>query len=259
MKVHFFKYQGTGNDFVIVDNRENKISLTQEQVAFICDRRFGVGADGLMLLNSRDGYDFEMIYYNSDGRPGSMCGNGGRCLVRFAHEIGIQKEHYQFMAVDGRHEAKICKDGTVALKMNDVQDVQHQSEYTVLDTGSPHAVQQVSDVWRLDVLTEGRNIRYSEPFKEKGINVNFIEPLVEGGGIVVRTYERGVEDETYSCGTGVTAAAVAYMHHPDGPTHVPVKTKGGELSVSFEKKGDRFENIWLQGPAEKVFEGHITI
>jgi len=260
MQIQFYKYQGAGNDFVIMDNRNQRYdSLTKEQVAFLCDRRFGIGADGLMLLNTHAGYDFEMKYYNADGRESSMCGNGGRCLVQFANDCGIRKDVYKFLAVDGEHEASINDDGTVALKMNDVNEVKHDHGNYILNTGSPHYVHLASDVMGLDVFKKGREIRYSKEFEKEGINVNFVEQTDHPTKIIVRTYERGVEDETFSCGTGVTAAALVCSHNDNGFNRVEVKTKGGLLSVEYEKTGDSYTNIWLNGPAVKVFEGNIEI
>ena len=260
MKIQFYKYQGTGNDFVILDNRDKKYDgLTKQQIALLCDRRFGIGADGLMLLNTRPGYDFEMKYYNSDGRESSMCGNGGRCLTKFAHDIGIILSDYKFLAIDGDHEASINTDGTVALKMNDVNDVRYERGNYILNTGSPHFVTMAHDVMHLDVFRKGRDIRYSNEFKEEGINVNFVEQTDEPDKIIVRTYERGVEDETYSCGTGVTASALVCYHNDNGFNRVEVQTKGGELSVEYDKIGDSYKNVWLNGPAVKVFEGSLEI
>ncbi|GAA4754829.1 diaminopimelate epimerase [Flavisolibacter ginsenosidimutans] len=259
MRLHFYKYQGTGNDFVIFDNRENKIQLTRKQVAFLCDRRFGVGADGLMLLNPHPQYDFEMKYYNADGRESTMCGNGGRCLVKFADETGILKSQYHFIAVDGEHEARIEANGNVALKMNDVSDVQSRYNKYVLNTGSPHYVEIVENVMGLDVYHAGRAVRYNDEFKNEGVNVNFVQQTGEPDKIIVRTYERGVEDETYSCGTGVTASALVNYHNENGYNYVCVQTKGGMLNVEFDKTENGFKNIWLIGPATKVFEGEIEI
>jgi diaminopimelate epimerase len=260
MQLHFYKYQGTGNDFVIMDNRSGELDgLTEEQVKFMCDRRFGIGGDGLMLLNSHPQYDFEMKYYNSDGRESSMCGNGGRCLVKFAHDIGMVKTNYNFIAVDGKHDAKVNTDGTVSLKMNDVESINRVGQDFVLDTGSPHFVQLTGDVMDMDVFKKGREIRYSDEYKAKGINVNFVERTIDKDQIIVRTYERGVEDETFSCGTGVTAAALVCHRNDNGINRVPVQTKGGMLSVEYDKVGDSFKNIWLTGPAEKVFEGTIDL
>lgn len=260
MQIRFYKYQGTGNDFVILDNRDGQYNgLSTEQVAFLCDRRFGVGADGLMLLSTREGYDFEMIYYNADGRESSMCGNGGRCLTKFASDMGMILTTYRFIAIDGEHEASINTDGTVALKMNDVEQVREDGNNFILNTGSPHFVSLTNNVMDLDVFKKGREIRYNNEFKEKGINVNFVEQMEDADKIIVRTYERGVEDETYSCGTGVTAAALVCHHNDNGFNRVEVKTKGGWLSVEYDKIGDTYRDVWLNGPAVKVFEGTIHI
>lgn len=260
MKIQFYKYQGTGNDFVILDNRNKQYdSLTKEQIEFLCDRRFGIGADGLMLLNTHPDYDFEMKYYNSDGRESSMCGNGGRCLTKFATDIGLVQTDYKFLAIDGKHEASINTDGTVALKMNDVDEVKYDHGNFVLNTGSPHFVTLINDVMHYDVFKKGREIRNSNEFKDGGINVNFVQQTEEADKIIVRTYERGVEDETFSCGTGVTASALVCSHNDNGFNRVEVKTKGGDLSVEYDKIGDAYKNIWLNGPAVKVFEGTLEI
>jgi diaminopimelate epimerase len=260
MQLHFYKYQGTGNDFVIMDNRSGGLNgLTEAQVKHLCDRRFGIGGDGLMLLNQHPQYDFEMKYYNSDGRQSSMCGNGGRCLVKFAHDMGMNKTSYHFIAVDGEHDAEVNSDGTVSLKMNDVERINTDGLDYVLNTGSPHYVQFTEGVMDLDVFQQGRAIRNSDTYKEKGINVNFVERQQEGGGIIVRTYERGVEDETFSCGTGVTAAALVCHTNDSGLNEVAVQTRGGRLRVKYDKQGDTFKDIWLIGPAEKVFEGTVEL
>jgi diaminopimelate epimerase len=261
MILPFHKYQGTGNDFIIVDNRSKEYSfLAAEQVRRVCDRRFGIGADGLMLLNEKNGYDFEMIYYNSDGKEGSMCGNGGRCMVKFAYQLGIHSSTYHFTASDGIHEAEIDTDGIVSLKMKDVSKVRKFHGDFILDTGSPHYVKIVPDVMNLDVFKKGHDIRYSKEFEEEGINVNFVEQMPEVDKIIVRTYERGVEDETYSCGTGVTAAALICFHNENGFNEVEIKTLGGNLTVEYERVDDnQYQNIWLCGPAEKVFEGSVEL
>ena len=258
MTISFHKYQGTGNDFVIIDNRKAKLSLTTAQVKHLCDRRFGIGGDGLMLLQELPGYDFEMVYFNADGREASMCGNGGRCLTRFAYDCGIHKEKYRFLAVDGPHEAVLADNGWVNLKMKNVDNITEHHGDAVLDTGSPHYVKAVNDVMNMDVYSAGKEIRYSREYQEKGINVNFVEG--NDRRIIVRTYERGVEDETYSCGTGVTAAALVFAHNDNGFNRIEVQTKGGYLAVEFDKTIDqRYENIWLCGPATFVFKGEIGI
>ena len=259
MNVAFYKYQGTGNDFIIIDNRTNEINLTPLQVKKMCDRRFGIGADGLMLLGAEAGYDFTMTYYNADGNESTMCGNGGRCLVKFAYHQGMRRNTYNFLAIDGKHEAIIDDNGWVNLKMQDVHGIKRIYTDSVLNTGSPHYIKPVTDLRRVDVCKEGKSIRNSNGYKEKGINVNFVE---EGNddNLFVRTYERGVENETLSCGTGVTAAALVYAHNEMGFNRIDITTLGGKLAVEFDKMGeDNFENIWLCGPAEFVFKGTIEI
>ncbi len=260
MNLHFYKYQGTGNDFIILDNRENSIRfLNSEQIQYLCDRRFGIGADGLMLLQLREAYDFEMVYYNADGHESSMCGNGGRCLVKFAQQMGIVKDTYRFIAIDGMHEAMIDQNGIVKLQMQDVSQVKKVDNAFILNTGSPHYVTTTNNIHSINVYEQGRAVRYSDNFKKEGINVNFVERLPDSG-IFVRTYERGVEDETLSCGTGVTAAALVSAYNNKGFNNVQIKTKGGDLAVEFEKMGEQhFSNIWLCGPAQFVFEGDITV
>ena len=259
MTIHFYKYQGTGNEFIILDNRTGQYSdISKHHVFSLCNRRFGIGGDGLMMLNEKPGYDFEMKYFNSDGKESSMCGNGGRCMVKFAYHLGLHRNSYKFVAVDGEHEAEIDTDGTVSLKMQNVSDVRNYHGDYILNTGSPHYVKVITDIMMLDVVKKGKEIRYSKEFEKEGINVNFVERMHEDDHILVRTYERGVEDETYSCGTGVTAAAIVCFHNENGFNQVEVKTLGGNLSVEFDRiDDDHYENIWLCGPAELVFEGTI--
>ena len=259
MLIQFSKYQGTGNDFIIIDNRDNLIALTNENVHHLCNRKFGVGADGLMLLQQHPNYDFEMIYYNADGNLGSLCGNGGRCLVKFAYDNGIVRSNYKFLAFDGEHEAEFGERNWINLKMQDVNNVKEKNGDFILNTGSPHYIKAVDDAMSIDVLEDGKEIRYSKEFKEKGININFVQSIDEDA-IMVRTYERGVEDETLSCGTGVTASALVFAHNEKGFNRIDVKTKGGYLAVEFYKNGEQnFENIWLCGPAVFVFKGEIEI
>jgi diaminopimelate epimerase len=258
MTIQFSKYQGTGNDFVIIDNRDGSISLSNQQISYLCDRRFGVGADGLMLLGTATGYDFSMTYYNADGTEGTMCGNGGRCLVQFAHDNGIVKDHYHFIAIDGPHEASIHNNGWVYLKMSDVNSVEKGDGFFVTNTGSPHYVAKVNELANFDVFKEGKAIRYNDRFAKEGINTNFIEQLQDC--LFVRTYERGVENETYSCGTGVTASALISCLHKEGEHTIDIKTLGGKLAVSFTNKGGgHFNNIWLKGPGTFVYKASIHI
>ena len=255
--MEFYKYQGTGNDFVMIDNRSGEWNdLSIKNIQKLCDRRFGIGADGLIKINTKEGVDFEVDYYNSDGSK-SFCGNGARCSVAFAHFLSIFKDNKTvFNAIDGLHEAEI-NDDIVKLKMSDVNHIDDDGNDSVLDTGSPHYVRYVEDISNFNVFAEGNSIRNSENYKEKGINVNFVENISDDE-IFVRTYERGVEDETFSCGTGVTASALTFLQKSN-LTSIKVKTLGGDLKVYAEKNGDSFREIWLEGPAKQVFEGKVDL
>ena len=257
MQQTFYKYQGTGNDFVMIDNRQQTFDKNDTaRVAFLCDRRFGVGADGLILLENHPEYDFKMVYYNADGNESSMCGNGGRCLVAFAKQLGVIADKAVFEAIDGMHHASI-KDGIVKLQMVDVDTIDTSNNHMFLNTGSPHHVQFEDDIEDFDIKTKGANIRYGAPYNEAGTNVNFVKKLSEST-FKVRTYERGVEDETLACGTGVTAVALA-MHHA-GETknnHVNLNVEGGKLEVCFDLENSIYKNVWLIGPAKFVFKGTI--
>jgi len=259
MIIPFTKYQGTGNDFVIIDQRNHQYIKHQDisTISQICDRKFGVGADGLILLENHPEHDYEMIYFNADGRTSSMCGNGGRCITAFAGQVGAAKGQNTFMAIDGLHISKLLEDGSVSLKMNDVLEVRSGEDFYILDTGSPHYIIFVEDIDDIDIKSQGEAIRYSEEFRVEGINVNFVE--IQDNEIRVATYERGVEDETLSCGTGVTAAAMAYILHcgaGNGQHEVSIMTKGGALRVQFVMNEDQsFQDVWLIGKATKVFEG----
>lgn len=262
MKIRFWKYQANGNDFVIVDNRNGEIKFTGEQIQRVCNRNFGIGADGLMTINSSDIAEFEMKYYNLDGNISSMCGNGGRCIAMFAYLQGISSKSMIFKAYDGIHEALIeekCEGGLcdISLSMTDVTEVEKNNSFYFLNTGSPHYVEFVEHVAELDVVAEGSKTRYSEKFMPDGTNVNFVE--IQDDKIFVRTYERGVEDETLSCGTGVTASAISSFFITGKSSQI-VHTVGGEFIVSFEyEDSDKFTKIWLRGPAELVFEGIIEM
>lgn len=258
MKINFFKYQGAGNDFVIIDNRSGNIQLTTAQVNFLCDRRFGIGADGLMLVEQAEGYDYRMVYFNADGNESTMCGNGGRCIAAFTHHAGMAGGEQFFVAVDGPHKANILSEDVVSLQMQDVSQIEIAQDATILNTGSPHFVQFVADVATIDVYKEGKAIRNRAQFQPKGINVNFV--MATDTGLKVRTYERGVEDETLACGTGVTAVAIASAADKTGQMTIPVEAMGGMLEVSFEKTdAQHAHNIWLKGPAKMVFSGTIEI
>ncbi|HEX5002251.1 MAG TPA: diaminopimelate epimerase [Bacteroidia bacterium] len=263
-KVIFSKFHGTGNDFILIDNREQKLVFDNpEVVSLMCDRRFGIGADGLIMLEESGSFDFRMVYFNADGYPGSMCGNGGRCITAFASRLGLVQGEAAFEASDGLHEAFILSKAdsqwNVSLRMNDVTRVEMLDDAYILDTGSPHYVTLADHLESLEVEKQGRIIRNQPRFKEKGINVNFISFLPEGTAI--RTYERGVENETFSCGTGSVAAAIVTelkgKKHPAGP--VSILTRGGNLKVKFKTDGDEYTDIWLEGPAVFVFEGAYNI
>jgi len=257
VEFHFYKYQATGNDFVFVDNRENKFSFSKEQIKKICDRKFGIGADGLMLIENHPVLDFNLIYYNSDGSQ-SLCGNGSRAAVQFASSLGMVNGKAQFNAYDGTHGAEILSSGIIRLKMNDVRNVQEEGDHFFIHTGSPHYIKFVRNIDTYPVFEEGEKIRYSTPYKPGGTNVNYVE-LLPDNVIFVRTYERGVEDETLSCGTGVTAAALA-ASFKGYQSPVIVKTKGGDLSVEFKPgQSGTFQDIYLIGPAKRVFEGNLEL
>lgn len=262
MKLRFSKYHGAGNDFIMVDNRDGNFNPDAKQIAALCHRRFGIGADGLILMNRIEGYDFGMKYYNSDGRESTMCGNGGRCLTAFAASLSLSGDQYHFLAADGVHHSTINKrDGDnylVRLSMNDVNEVNEYGNDFILNTGSPHYVRIVDDVSSINVPEAGRKIRYFKDFREEGINVNFVQQ--DGERIFVRTYERGVEDETLSCGTGVTASALVYASiNKIIQGSISVVTKGGSLEVHFIKSPGGFTGIFLEGPAKQVFTGIIDL
>jgi len=259
MKLNFHKYQGTGNDFIIIDNRASIFKHDTKIIEKLCDRKFGIGADGLMLLQNKKNYDFEMVYFNADGNESSMCGNGGRCIVAFAAKLGIVKKKYKFIAMDGEHEATISKN-IISLKMLDVKGIEQGSDFYYLNTGSPHFISFKNNIDKINLIEEARKIRYNKRFSKEGTNVNFAE--IKEKELLVRTYERGVEDETLSCGTGVTAVALCAAHKNifDKKNQYKIKTKGGNLTVKFNKvKENSFNNIWLEGAATFVFTGEIEI
>lgn len=255
-KIQFYKYQGTGNDFIIIDNRNLDFKNDTKLVKKLCDRKFGIGADGLICLENSKKNDFKMVYYNADGYKSSMCGNGGRCIVAFAKHLGLIDKQCVFKAVDGLHEAKINAENDIELKMTDIYEINNFENDITLDTGSPHYVKFVKDNKDIDVFKKGAEIRYSKTFKANGINVNFAH--LKHDKLHIRTYERGVEDETLSCGTGVTAVAIAAAYQDLISTDVvKIKTPGGDLKVRFKKTPSGYQNIWLIGPAEMVFKGEI--
>ena len=257
MTIKFSKYQGTGNDFVMIDNRDKSFEKNNNKlIEKLCDRRFGIGGDGLILLENSNEYDFRMVYFNSDGHEGSMCGNGGRCCVAFAKQLGVISDETRFIAVDGEHEATV-KDGLVNLKMSDVSFISKTDKYYYLNTGSPHHVEFSENVSEINIKDKGAKIRYGAPYFDEGTNVNFAEKI-NSNTIKVRTYERGVEDETLSCGTGVTAVAIsAYAEELIENNKVNIEVEGGKLEVSFNKDSNGFKNIFLKGPATFVYDGKI--
>ncbi|HEU4718607.1 MAG TPA: diaminopimelate epimerase [Bacteroidia bacterium] len=260
MRTVFSKYHGTGNDFILIDDREHAFDEKDEaRIARLCDRHFGIGADGLILIRKEEGCDFRMVYVNADGKPSSMCGNGGRCAVKFAadHHI-VRKKEVTFLAVDGMHEA-VIGEKTIKLRMKDVHGIEDGGDFMFLDTGSPHYVKFSANVPGIDVYSEGKKIRNSDRFRKEGTNVNFIEK--KDNVLLVRTYERGVENETLSCGTGATASAlVAGVHGiSTTPTRCDISTPGGNLSVHFHRSEMHFSDIWLEGPAEFVFKGETEL
>lgn len=259
LKIPFSKYQGAGNDFVMIDNRNQSFVASIPLVRKLCDRHFGIGADGLILLQNDDSEDFRMIYFNSDGKPGSMCGNGGRCIVGFARDLGLIEKETRFVAPDGLHHAVIENDEFISLSMCDVGEIEIYPTHCFLDTGSPHHIEFVEEVNEVDVKNKGRKIRYGTPYCETGSNVNFVQ-IINPNTIKIRTYERGVEDETLACGTGITAAAIAaYDSGRINVNEVNALAVGGELKVSFTKNNGHYENIRLGGPAKVVFNGEIEI
>ncbi|MEI6817687.1 MAG: diaminopimelate epimerase [Bacteroidota bacterium] len=263
MKIPFSKYQGTGNDFILIDNRTSFLTFYKELVKMLCDRHFGIGADGLILLQNHPDNDFEMVYFNSDGNESTMCGNGGRCITAFAKRLGIIDKEATFSAIDGEH-CSIILDETnqmmnVKLKMNDVSDIELNEQYIFMNTGSPHYVELVDDIDTMNVFEKGKAIRNNDRFKAQGTNVNFIQ--TKDNELFVRTYERGVEDETLSCGTGVTAAAIAssIWKLNEANDHCLTNTLGGKMKVHFERNGTSYCNVWLEGAATFVFEGTIDL
>ena len=257
MKHFFYKYQGTGNDFVMIDNRLGAFERhNTDLIAHLCNRRTGVGADGLILLETDPDYDFRMVYYNADGKESTMCGNGGRCIVAFANFLGIIEKNTEFIAIDGPHLARI-DDAYVELKMQDVSSIFSNDNYHVLDTGSPHYVALQSSLQAIDMNTEGSKIRHTAPFDVNGVNVNFAEKINDDT-FVIRTYERGVEGETLSCGTGATAVAIAMFHSNQTTSKsISLETQGGVLKVRFEPHSPSYSDVWLCGPTKQVFKGDL--
>jgi diaminopimelate epimerase len=268
MLIEFYKYQGTGNDFIIIDNRSSVFSPYQANkkiISDLCNRKFGIGADGLILLNKSKDYDFEMIYFNSDGTGNVMCGNGGRCIVAFASYLKITRlGHTKFIAFDGEHNAKIIKDNrnvtNVSLKMQNVDNIEiiDDSDFFI-NTGAPHYIRFVENIKDLDVYNKARDIRFNNRFVKTGTNVDFVE--IQKNYLFVRTYERGIEKETLSCGTGATASAIAasLKMNLDNNLSFNIKMFGGNLNISFKRNKNIFSDIWLKADVSKVFKGEIEL
>lgn len=260
MQLEFYKYQGAGNDFVMIDNRSGFFPKENIQlIAHLCDRRFGIGGDGLILLENDSETDFKMVYYNSDGNQSSMCGNGGRCLVAFAKDLEVIENTTTFIATDGLHHATFEDNGLVSLQMIDVPVIDIKKNYSFLNTGSPHHVQIVEDLENYNVKDNGAAIRYGELYGAKGSNINFVKKI-DDNTFRLRTYERGVEDETLACGTGATAVAIAMnATGQTDATAININVEGGKLVVSFDKNDGKYTNVFLKGPAEFVFKGTIQV
>lgn len=255
-KLHFYKYHGTGNDFIMLDGINETIpKLTKTFINEICHRRFGIGADGLIVLRPNQKYDFTMEFYNSDGSLGSMCGNGGRCVVAFAHDLRIIKEQTVFLAPDGVHSAFFYTDKKIALKMQDVKEIENHKLGLFIDTGSPHLLIFSKNISFKEGYKEGKKIRYSSFYENSGgVNVNFI--FYDKKEVNLITYERGVEDITYSCGTGSVATALALNIKHKLASPIRINTRGGTLEVKFNTSNNKkFTDIWLIGNAKKTFEG----
>lgn len=259
MNLQFYKYQGAGNDFIVIDNRGKIFDAKNESlIESLCHRRFGIGADGLILLENADGFDFRMIYFNLDGIEASMCGNGGRCIVVFAHKLGLIDNTTRFLASDGPHEATIDDEGLIDLHMIDVGKIEKLTDGYFLNTGVPHLVHFVGDLHVIDVNIEGRQLRYDARFQPEGANVNFVK--MEGDQLTVFTYERGVESETLACGTGITASALSAAEKlGKNEGEFKITAKGGNLCVRFKREDNHFSNIWLKGPAKLVYTGIVEI
>jgi len=260
LEIDFIKYHGAGNDFIMIDNYHNDKNLSQltkKNVESLCHRQFGIGADGLIILQNHENYDFEMIYYNSDGGLSSMCGNGGRCIIHLAHSSGYIGDSCFFLAADGRHEGKVRE--RIELKMQPVSEIEKKSDNAFfVDTGSPHYIKLVDSVESVDLVKEAHAIRYNDEYKVHGTNVNFVE-VSSDNKLAIRTYERGVEGETLACGTGIVAASLVHNHILSRCNEVIVNATGGRCSVRMDKEGSGWKNIWLIGPAQEVYRGTIEL
>lgn len=260
MVLEFYKYQGTGNDFILLDNRSGKYDkISAKEISFLCDRHYGIGSDGFIFLQKKTGYDFEMRFYNPDGSAGMMCGNGGRCIAAFARDLKIIRNSCIFWAPDGEHQAKLSDNNQVKLSMKELAFGEKILNFYLFDTGAPHIIFFKDDIEDADFTEKAREVRYSPRFNNEGINVNRLQKKAENE-IKVRTYERGVEAETLSCGTGVTASALAYAlenNIPEGK--IKVQAKGGNLTVYFRSENQRFKDVYLEAQAKFVFSGKVFL
>lgn len=262
MEIRFSKYHGTGNDFIVIDNLNRQLDLTRDQLKMLCDRHLGIGADGLMLLLPSQKFDFEMKYFNGDGGEGTMCGNGGRCITAFAYQIGLIRNTTRFTAIDGEHCGEILgsEENQMKIKvtLRDISQIKQDANYFLVNTGSPHYVEIMDDPDGIDIFQRGKSIRWDPRFAPEGLNVNFVK--VDGDKLLVRTFERGVENITLSCGTGVTAAAVAADIHQGQPRNeYHIQTYGGNLKVQFVKDNKIYRHVSLTGPVQHVFNGTIEL
>lgn len=262
--LEFYKYHGAGNDFILFDNREKRVNLSREDIVYLCDRNLGIGGDGLMLLEKVENYDFSMKYFNPDGSNEMMCGNGGRCIIAFAHKLGIIQDKTEFLAPDGVHTGEIISwennKYRIKLSLKDINQIKEYKDGYFVDTGATHFVTFLDDIASIDIISKGREIRYDSRFEfAKGVNANFVE-INKDNSLNIRTYERGVEAETLACGTGITASALAFVYKNNLTSNsIEVNAKGGNLRVSFEKNNRGFKNIQLEGEAQMVYKGEIQI
>lgn len=258
MNIIFQKYQGAGNDFIMIDNRDKSIFINQAKIAKLCHRNYGVGADGLIMIEKDESVDFSMRYYNADGKLGSMCGNGARCAVAYSRALGFLPSQGLFKAYDGIHSFRIYSHDQISISMMNVNNVFQTKSGLEINTGSPHLILFKPKVLSMNVKVEGAKIRNNAKYREDGINVNFVEHT--SNYLLIRTFERGVENETHACGSGATAAAIAAFESGIIDSNkIEVKALGGLLKVSFDKKGQVYKNIFLTGPAMFSFKGEIDV
>ena len=258
--IHFYKWQGAGNDFILLDGRNGlDIETNPNIINRLCNRHFGIGADGLMVMSLIHGFDFRMTYYNSDGYEADMCGNGARCIVGLAAQLGVFQKEATFLARDGRHTGVLLPGGACKVSIRNVAQSETVGQGYFLNTGVPHLVVFIDRIDSVDVERDGSKLRFDSQFGPDGTNVNFVQ--LASSHLMIRTFERGVEAETLACGTGVVASAIAAsLKDPQYASPVTCKARGGTLSVSFQPEANQsFSNVWLEGPAREVFQGDIEI